>query len=144
MGVSEYKPVKIKLNNGSASGMYILLHANEIRYTKDDETKPPNRIYKIQIAVEAIYNNKKCRGKQSFQTPKGTSITKAVSSLLGKREEMKGLLKTEGTLKTEKKIFKKIDTKDRKLSSIYETWITGKKINQRILSVSMKVVITPT
>ncbi len=130
MGVSEYKPVKIKLNNGSASGMYILLKDNEIRYTKENETKPPNRIYKIEVAVEAVHNNKRSRGKQSFQIPKGTSIAKAVSSLLGKREEMKEILKTNGTLKTEKKIFKKIDTKDRKLSSIYEAWITGKTINQ--------------
>ncbi|NOQ30485.1 MAG: tyrosine-type recombinase/integrase [Helicobacteraceae bacterium] len=130
MGVSEYKPVKIKLNNSLAGGMYILLTEDEIRYTKDNETKPPNRIYKIQIAVEAVYKNKRCRGKQSFQIPKGTSIAKAVSSLLGKREEMKETLKDKGTLKDEKKVFKKIDSKDRKLSSIYEAWISGKKINQ--------------
>jgi len=59
MGSTEYKPVKIKLNNGSSSGMYILLNSNEIKYTKEYETRPPNRIYKIQIAVEAICNNKR-------------------------------------------------------------------------------------
>jgi|GEM_PF-6595483 len=31
MGVSEYKPVKIKLSNASASGMYILLKDTGIR-----------------------------------------------------------------------------------------------------------------
>jgi len=130
MVLSEHKPVKIKLNNGSASGMYILLKASEIRYSKDNETKPPNRIYTIQIAVEAIYNNKRCRGKQSFKIPKGTSISKAVSSLLGKREGIKDTLKTRGTLKKEKYTLNKIDTTDRKLSSVYMAWITGKKINQ--------------
>lgn len=130
MGVAEHKPIKIKLNNGLASGMYILLKEDEIRYTKENETKPPNRIYKIQIAIEAIHNNKRCRGKQSFQIPKGTSIAKAVNSMLGKREEMKETLKEKGTLKEEKKIFKKIDSKDRKLSSVYEAWISGKRINQ--------------
>ncbi|WP_415398294.1 tyrosine-type recombinase/integrase [Sulfurimonas sp. CS5] len=130
MGVLEHKPVKIKLNNSSASGMYILLKEDEARYTTENETRPPNRIYRIQVAVEAVYNNKRCRGKLSFQIQKGTSIAKAVSSLLGNREEMKETLRTKGTLSTEKKIFTKIDTKDRKLSSVYEAWITGKKINQ--------------
>jgi len=128
MGVSEHKPIKIKLNNGMASGMYILVKDNEIRYTKEDETKPPNRTYKIQIAVEAVYNNKRCRGKQSFQIKKGTSIAKAVSSLLGKREEMKETLKEKGTLTTKKKLIPKIDTKDRKFKSIYEAWIARKAI----------------
>ena len=61
------KPVKIKLNNGTAGGMYILLDQNEIRYTNTDETRPPNRIYKIEIAVEAMFNNKRCRGKKTFK-----------------------------------------------------------------------------
>jgi len=130
MGVSETKPIKIKLNNGLASGMYILLKNDEIRYTKTNETKPPNRKYTIQIAVEAIHNNKRCRGKQSFHIKKGTSIGKAVSSLLGKREEIKNTLKNNGTLKKEKYVINKIDTSDRKLSSAYESWINGKKINQ--------------
>jgi integrase len=130
MGALEHKPIKIKLNNGSASGMYILLMDDEIRYTKNNETKPPNRIYVIQIAVEAIHNNKRCRGKQSFRIQKGTSIGKAVNSLLGKREEIKETLKTKGTLKKLKHILKKINTSDRKLSSVYMAWISGKKINQ--------------
>jgi len=29
---------------GLASGMYILLKNDEVRYTKDNETRPPNRI----------------------------------------------------------------------------------------------------
>ena len=128
MGISEHKPVKIKLNNGTASGMYILIQDDEIRYTKDNETKPPNRAYKIQVAVEAVHNNKRCRGKQSFQIKIGTSINKAVSSLLGKREEMKELLKSKGTLTTKKKLIPKIDTKDRKFKSVYAAWITRKAI----------------
>lgn len=43
------------------------------------------------IAVETIVNNKRCRGKRSFNITKGTSITKAVESLLGKKD---GLIKT--------------------------------------------------
>ena len=130
MAASEHKPIKIKLNNGSASGMYILLISDEIRYTKNKETRPPNRIYIIQIAVEAIHNHKRCRGKQTFKIQKGTSIGKAVSSLLGKREEMKETLKTKGTLKKEKLTLSKTNTTDRKLSSVYMAWISGKRINQ--------------
>ena len=128
MGVSKHKPVKIRLNNGTASGMYILVQDDEIRYTKNNETRPPNRNYKIQIAVEAVYNNKRCRGKQSFQIRKGTSIAKAVSSLLGKREDMKETLKQKGTLTPIRKLLPKIDTKDRKFKSIYEAWIARKAI----------------
>ena len=137
MGVSEHKPIKIRLNNGMASGMYILIQDDEIRYTKDDETKPPNRAYKIQIAVEAVYNNKRCRGKQSFKIQKGISIAKAVSSLLGKREAMKDTLKSKGTLKTKKKIIPKIDTKDRKFKSIYAAWIARKQIEVSSSTVRM-------
>jgi len=128
MDIAKHKPVKIRLNNGAASGMYILIQNDEIRYTKEDETKPPNRNYKIQIAVEAIYNNKRCRGKQSFQIRKGISIAKAVSSLLGKRENMKETLKQKGTLASTKKLLPKIDTKDRKFKSIYAAWIARKAI----------------
>ncbi|MEA2071974.1 MAG: tyrosine-type recombinase/integrase, partial [Campylobacterota bacterium] len=137
MGVLEHKPVKIKLNNGTASGMYILVQDDEIRYTKNDETKPPNRTYKIQIAVEAVYNNKRCRGKQSFQIKKGTSIAKAVSSLLGKRENMKETLKSKGTLVTKKKLIPKIDTKDRKFKSVYAAWIARKAIEVSSSTVRM-------
>jgi len=66
MGVSEYKPVKIKLNNATASGMYILLNNDEIKYTKNNETKPPNRNYKIEVAVEAMHSYKRARGKETF------------------------------------------------------------------------------
>ena len=127
----ELKPVKITVSNGSSSGMYILLSDDEIRYTKNGDTQPPNRSYKIQIGVEAIFNNKRCTGKRLFTIPKGTSINKAVGSLLGKREDMKLLLKANGTLKTEKKIIKVINTKDRRFKSVYEAWISGKAINKR-------------
>ncbi|MCX6076357.1 MAG: tyrosine-type recombinase/integrase [Campylobacterales bacterium] len=122
------KPVKINLNNGTASGMYILLTKDEIRYTKDNETKPPNRAYKIEVAVEAMHNNKRCRGKSTYSIVMGTSISKAVSSLLGKKEEMKEILRSKGSLKIEKVVFEKIDTKDRKFKSLYNAWINNKKI----------------
>ena len=58
MESQQLKPVKIKLNNGTASGMYILLKEDEIRFTKDGETRAPNRIYKIEVAVETVNRNK--------------------------------------------------------------------------------------
>lgn len=128
MGISEYKSVKIQLKNKTASGMYILISNDEIKYTKDNETKAPNRNYKIEVAVEAMYNNKRARGKETFNIRKGTSIAKAVSSLLGKHEDMKNTLKSKGTLKVKKKIIPKIDTKDRKFKSIYTGWIARKQI----------------
>lgn len=137
MGVLEYKPVKIQLNNKTASSMYILLSKDEIRYTKDNETKAPNRNYKIEVAVEAMYNNKRARGKETFNIRKGISIAKAVGSLLGKREDMKNTLKSKGTLKVEKKIIPKIDTRDRKLKSIYAAWIARKQIEVSSSTVRM-------
>ena len=122
------KPVKIKLNNGTASGMYILLSKDEIRYTKENETKPPNRAYKIEVAVEAMHSHKRCRGKTTFSIVMGTSISKAVSSLLGKKEDMKEILRSKGTLKVEKVVLGKIDTKDRIFKSLYNAWINNKKI----------------
>ncbi len=123
------KPVKIKLNNNTASGMYVLLTADEVKFTKDGETKPPNRSYKIEVAVEQMHNNKRCRGKTTFTIAKGTSIVKAVGSLLGKKDEMKDTLKANGTLKVEKKTFKKIDSSNRKFKAVYSAWITNKSVN---------------
>lgn len=131
------KPVKIKLNNGTAGGMYILITSDEVKYTKENETKPPNRKYKIEVAVEAMHNHNRARGKETFTIAKGTSIAKAVGSLLGKREEMKNTLKSKGTLKIEKKIIPKIDTKDRKFKSVYASWITRKKIEVSASTVRM-------
>lgn len=111
--------------------MYILISQDEIKYTNKDETRPPNRIYKIEIAVETMYNNKRCRGKLSFQIAKGTSISKAVSSLLGKKAEMIKTLKEQGTLKSEKIVIKKIDSDDKKLDTLFEYWITNKAINAK-------------
>ena len=56
------KPHKIRLSSGDlrAQGMYILLEDNEEKYTKMGITSPPNRVYKIEIAVEAIFNDKRC------------------------------------------------------------------------------------
>ena len=131
MGATATKPIKIKLNNGTASGMYILLASDEERYTKTHETRPPNRNYKIQIAVEVIHNNKRCRGKKIFNIPKGTSIVKAVSSLLGKKDEMTNTLKARGTLKVEKVSIKRIDPKDRRLDTLFNIWIANKSINAK-------------
>ncbi len=39
MGTLAIKPIKIKLNNGTASGMYILLASEEEKYTKTNETR---------------------------------------------------------------------------------------------------------
>ncbi len=140
-------PVKIQLNSGSAGGMYILLEDGEIEHiktttkdgktktiqstklTKAGETKPPTRAYKIEVAVESTHNSKRCRGKTTFTIPKGTSISKAVAGLLGKREEMKDTLKANGTLKVEKKTFKKIDSSNRKFKAVYSAWITNKSVN---------------
>ncbi|WP_151900542.1 tyrosine-type recombinase/integrase [Sulfurimonas hydrogeniphila] len=130
MGSKALKPQKIRINNNTASGMYILLYDDEIRFTKDNETKPPNRIYQIQIAVEAMYNHKRCRGKKNFTIHKGTSIIKAVADMQKYKVEMQTTLREKGTLKQERKNFKQINSKDRKLSSVYEAWINGKKINQ--------------
>ena len=136
MGTKKLKPIKIKLNNGTAGGMYIVLTEDEVRYTKTGETRPPNRIYKIEIAVEAMHHNKRCRGKSLFSIPKGTSISKAVGSLLGKREDMKKTLKENGTLKSERKMIKSIKTTDRTFDSLYVAWIEGKKINKRARTIS--------
>jgi integrase len=75
-----------------------------------------------------MHNYKRARGKETFTIAKGTSIAKAVGSLLGKREEIKNTLKSKGTLKIEKKIIPKINTKDRKFKSIYAAWIARKAI----------------
>ena len=87
--MATYKPFKIKLSNGTASGMYLLANEDEIKFDKDGNTKPPSgRAYKIQIEVEAIYDNQRKRGKKSFSIPLGTSIIKAVQSLQGKKNGM--------------------------------------------------------
>lgn len=127
------KPVKIRLSQGDlrAQGMYILLEDNEVKYTKNGITTPPNRIYKIEIAVETTFDNKRCRGKRSFNIPKGTSITKAVESLLGKKDELIKTLKEKGSLKIIKIETKKIDTKSRVLNDLFNIWIDKKKINKK-------------
>lgn len=58
--------------------------------------------------------------------------------------QVKEILKDKGTLKEEKKSFKKIDSKNRKLSSVYEAWISGKEsIKVIIQSEYTKVVTMP-
>ncbi|MDD2358542.1 MAG: tyrosine-type recombinase/integrase [Thiovulaceae bacterium] len=131
MNSSATKPIKIKLSNNTASGMYILLTDDEIKKQTGSETKPPNRIYKIQIAVEAIYNNQRCRGKKSFSIPKGTSIVKAVASLQGKKDAMIQALKQNGTLKIAKVANVKKDPKDKRLDTLFDLWIANKSINSK-------------
>jgi site-specific recombinase XerD len=127
------KPVKIRLSQGDlrAQGMYILLEEDEKKYTKTGITAPPNRIYKIEIAVESVFNNKRCRGKRSFEIRKGSSITKAVESLLGKKDELIKTLKDKGSLKIEKIVSEKKDIKSRVLNDLFDIWINKKKINKK-------------
>lgn len=126
------KPIKIELSNGTASGMYILLNQKEIlkqkSYPQNTDTKPPNRTYKIQIAIEVMFNNKRCRGKHTFTIPKGTSMIKAVSSLLGKKEDMIKTLKSNGTLKVEKIKIIKHNNIDRSFKRCWELFIQDLKI----------------
>ncbi|KAB7890184.1 tyrosine-type recombinase/integrase [Poseidonibacter ostreae] len=130
-----YKPFKIKLSNNTASGMYLLTNEDEIKYDKDGNTRPPKgRAYKIQIEVEAIYNNSRKRGKKSYSVPLGTSIIKAVQSLQGKKNEMINALKTKGTLKTEKIVITTIKQTDGDFQtcwlSYYETQLATDKIKK--------------
>ena len=126
-------PYKIKLEVGDkrAQGMYILLKPSEEKYTAKGVTITPTRNYKIEIAVEAIYNNKRCRGKKVFNITKGTSIIRAVENMIAKRNEMINVLKEKGTLKTETTKLPKIDPKDRSFKNVYQAWINVKRIDKR-------------
>lgn len=127
------KPYKIRLSSGDlrAQGMYILLGDGEEKYTKLGITSPPNRIYKIEIAVEVIFNGRRCRGKRSFNISKGTSIIKAVESLIIKKAEMIKTLKDRGSLKIEKIVIDKADSNSRILNDLFDIWIAKKKINKK-------------
>ncbi|MCG3692172.1 tyrosine-type recombinase/integrase [Aliarcobacter butzleri] len=135
MAILEEKtlPFKIKLEAGDkrAQGMYILLKPSEEKYTAKGVTATPNRNYKIEIAVEAIYKNKRCRGKKVFNITKGTSIIRAVENMIAKRNEMITILKEKGTLKTENIKLSKIDPKDRSFKNVYQAWINVKRIDKR-------------
>lgn len=135
MAILEEKtlPFKIKLEAGDkrAQGMYILLKPAENKYTAKGVTATPNRNYKIEIAVEAIHNNKRCRGKKVFNITKGTSIIRAIESMISKRNEMITILKEKGTLKTENIKLPKIDPKDRSFKNVYQAWINVKRIDKR-------------
>ncbi len=98
-------PFKIKLEAGDkrAQGMYILLKPSEEKYTAKGVTATPNRNYKIEIAIEAIYKNKRCRGKrEGLILRKGTSIIRAVESMISKRNEMISILKEKRYFKNRK------------------------------------------
>ena len=126
-------PFKIKLEAGDkrAQGMYILLKPSEEKYTAKGVTATPNRNYKIEIAIEAIYKNKRCRGKKVFNITKGTSIIRAVESMISKRNEMITILKEKGTLKTENIKLPRVDPKDRSFKNVYQAWINVKRIDKR-------------
>jgi integrase len=133
--MNTYKPYKIKLNNGTATGMYLLANEDEIKYDKTGNTKPPrSRSYRIQIEVEAVYNNKRKRGKKSFSIPQGTSMIKAVQSLQGKKNDMISTLKQKGTLKEEKIVIEKISLVDGNFEeawkSFYSTRLATNKIKK--------------
>lgn len=138
------KPYKIKLTNGTASGMYLMADEDEINYDKDGNTKPPKgRAYKIQIEVEAIYNNQRKRGKKSYSVPQGTSIIKAVQSLQGKRNTMISTLKTKGTLKSDKVLIRSLKQTQGNFAdcwlSYYETQLATDKIKQSTYAVYKNV-----
>ncbi|KAB7892314.1 tyrosine-type recombinase/integrase [Poseidonibacter ostreae] len=129
---SKTKPYKIKLAAGDkrSQGMYLLLEPKEVKYTSKGITAPPNRTYQIQVAVEVMYNNKRCRGKRTFNIPKGTSITKAVESIIPKKSNMIEALKTKGTLKIEK--ITKVESKpDGDLDYCFEKYINKLKAQGR-------------
>ncbi len=111
--------------------MYLLAQEDEIKLDKADNTKAPNRNYKIQIEVEAIYNNKRCRGKKIFSIPKGTSMVKACLSMIGNRITMIETIKEKGTLKVDKIILENIDNDDRKFKTCFEKFIQNRKIATR-------------
>lgn len=119
------KPSKIKLKVGDTQGMYILLNDNEL-LNKREYTTAPSRDYKIQIAVEAMYNNKRCRGKKIYPIKKGISITKAIKSLFVKRQAMIDTLKARGTLKQTKDI--KINLESRIFSDCWLRFTLIRKI----------------
>ncbi|MGJ0455161.1 N-terminal phage integrase SAM-like domain-containing protein [Aliarcobacter cryaerophilus] len=111
--------------------MYILLKPSEKKYTAKGVTATPNKNYKIEIAIEAIYKNKRCRGKKVFNITKGTSIIRVVESMISKRNEMISILKEKGTLKTENIKLPKVDPKDRSFENVYQAWINVKRIDKR-------------
>jgi hypothetical protein len=123
-----YKPYKIQLSTGDSKGMYLLANEDEIKLDKAGNTKAPNRSYKIQIEVEAIYKNKRCRGKKSFIIQKGTSMVKACLSMISKRINMLETLKEQGTLKAKKVVFENIDNDDKKFKTCFEKFIQNRKI----------------
>lgn len=127
----QYKLFKIKLSKGDSKGMYLLANKDEIKLDKADNTKAPNRAYKIQIEVEAIYNNKRCRGKKTFSVPKGTSMVKACLSMISNRINMIETIKEKGTLKVDKIILESIDNNDRKFKTCFEKFIQNRKIATR-------------
>ena len=130
---TKIKPYKIKLVVGDkrAQGMYILLEPNEEKYTAKGVTAPPNRIYTIQIAVESMYRYKRCRGKRSFNVPKGTSIIKAVESMISKKNEMISTLKEKGSLKIEKIRSTLTTNLNSTINELFEKFISKKEINKK-------------
>ena len=128
--ITHYK-IKLEVGDKRAQGMYILLKPSEEKYTAKGVSIAPTRNYKIEVAVETIYNNKRCRGKKVFNITKGTSIIRAIENMIAKRNEMIHVLKEKGTLKTETIKLPKIDPKDRSFKNVYQAWINVKRIDKR-------------
>lgn len=108
------KPIKINLTNGKATGMYVLAEESEIKTDSNGNTSAPKkRAYKIQVTTEAIYNNKRCRGKKTINIPANTSMVTAVNKCIPYREKMIITLKEKGTLAKEKPLAttKKIESR---------------------------------
>jgi integrase len=127
---NKLKSIKVKLNNGKAGGIYILLKADEVAATKSGETKVPSRDYKLEVTAEVVYNNMRCRGKFTTNIPKGTSLTKAVDGLQGRKQDMIDTLRSKGTLKVEK-IVVATPTKSRIISELFDSWLNNKRLSKK-------------
>jgi len=124
---------KINLKNGTATGMYLFAEQNEIKLDKFGNTQAPTgRAYKIQVEVEAICNNKRCRGKKSYSIPSGTSMVSAVQSLIGKKIELKNILSTHGTLKKEKPVIVDVDNKSDIFSDCWNSYYNTRVLTNKI------------
>ncbi len=124
---------KINLKNGTAIGMYLFAEQNELKIDRFGNTQAPTgRAYKIQIEVEAIHNNKRCRGKRSYSIPSGTSMVSAVQSLLGKKNDLKNTLATYGTLKKEKPVIVQVDNKSDIFKDCWNSYYNTRVLTHKI------------
>ncbi|MEW6552214.1 MAG: tyrosine-type recombinase/integrase [Campylobacterota bacterium] len=142
--MSNYKPVKIKLANGSAVGIYVLLTNSEYNIidnvatapsdTNGNTKAPRGRAYKLEVTCEVVRKNKRCRGKKTINIPKGTSMVKAVEAAQSVKKEMQKELEEKGTLKKEKILLPTVNPNSTTFGECwyhyYNTQILTKKIRK--------------